>query len=252
MPPAGPGGPGTRRAGAHSHRSGGTRFAGGPGGGIAADLAHGARALGGKAKRLPVRSRLIVGVGLVAVLAIASFATLTGAFSGGSKSPNGGGPGPGSSASAEPTQAPLIDAQEFRHKDGIVVNVPAGWKKSAGSSFVDFTDPKGDRKVRINVEPAGDSATRFVEEGEKYLKSRINLCPEPYTRLGLREAELAGRPAAELEYTCGPAESASHGIRRAVVVDGKAYYFSMTVPDSRFEESRLIFEELVRSFALTV
>jgi hypothetical protein len=63
--------------------------------------------------------------------------------------------------------------------------------------------------------------------------------------------ELAGEPAAELEYTCGTGDTMRHGLWRAVVRDGKAYSFYLTVAQTRFEESRPIFEELVRSFELT-
>jgi hypothetical protein len=70
--------------------------------------------------------------------------------------------------------------------------------------------------------------------------------------VALRDVQLDGRPAAELEYTCGQGDKMRHGIWRAVVVDGRSYHFFLTVPDSRFAESKIIFDEMVRSFRLGV
>ena len=55
-------------------------------------------------------------------------------------------------------------------------------------------------------------------------------------------------PGAELEYTCGDGDKMRHGIWRAIVVDGTAYHFYLTVPDARFAASKVVFDEMVRSF----
>ena len=81
-----------------------------------------------------------------------------------------------------------------------------------------------------------------------------SVCAEPYTRVGLRDTEVAGKPAAELEYTCGSQEQ-RHGIWRVVMDPGteshKAYGFYLTTPESRFAESLPVFQEMVNSFKLT-
>ena len=66
----------------------------------------------------------------------------------------------------------------------------------------------------------------------------------------LHEAPLAGQSGAELEYTCGEGDAKRHGIWRALVKDGNAIHFYLTVPDNRFSESKIIFAEMVRSFQL--
>jgi hypothetical protein len=43
-----------------------------------------------------------------------------------------------------------------------------------------------------------------------------------------------------------------HGIWGAVIVDGKAYHFYLTVPDAQFAASKVIFDEMVRSFQLNL
>ncbi len=189
------------------------------------------------------RTWLLVGIGVAVVLLLVGIAALTGLLFGG-----GGAAPPGSQATAAPSASSLIPVQEYRDRRGLVVNVPKGWNRS-GASYVDFTDPAGGRKVRINVEPATNTAQRFLQTAESGLR-RPSICPSPYKRVALRDATLAGRPGAELEYTCGSGPDKRHGIWRAVVVDGTAYHFYLTVPDSQFAASKVIYDEMVRSFRL--
>jgi serine/threonine protein kinase len=198
------------------------------------------------ARRPANRSRVIVGAGLVLLLVIVGIAALNGLFS---SKDNTAAPPPSPSASA--TQGPLIEVQEYKDKRGISVNVPKGWTKSAGSSFVDFRDPNNStRWIRINVEPAGGDAQRFFESAESGLRNP-SICKQPYERVALTEATLGGKPGAELEYTCGSGDGKRHGIWGAVVQDGKAYHFYLTALDSEFAASKVIFDEMVRSFQLT-
>jgi hypothetical protein len=187
--------------------------------------------------------------GLVVVVAIAAIAALS--LSG------GGGKSPPSAASASagpstPADRPLIAVQRFADDRGIEVNVPKDWTKSTGGSYVDFTDQAGSRKVRINVENAGSTSRRFLLTAESGLKNNPSRCRTPYDRVGLRSADLAGRnDGAELEYTCGTDEK-RHGIWRAVVVNGKAYHFYLTTTDAQFADSKVIYDEMVRSFTLNL
>jgi hypothetical protein len=213
---------------------------------IMADQVRGkVRAIGREAGVASNQSRLIAAAGVVLVLAGAGFLAFSGVLSGGPTAPT-----PQISASANPSAAaaPLIPVQEYRDKRGLVVNVPKDWKRS-GSSYVDFNDPDGERKVRINVENASSTAERFFTSAESGLK-RQSTCADPYQRVDLRDAQLDGRDGAEFEYTCGSGNAMRHGIWRAIVVDGRAYHFYLTVPDSRFAGSKVIFDEMVRSFKL--
>jgi hypothetical protein len=147
-------------------------------------------------------------------------------------------------------QGPAFAVQRFSDR-GVTVNVPKGWKRANGGVYVDFVDPadKG-RKVRILAENASAEPTRFMRIAEGGLR-KSPTCAKPYARLDLREARLADLPAAELEYTCGQGAAMRHGIWRAVVSDGRAYSFYLTARESRFEDSRMYFDEMVRSFQLT-
>jgi len=210
---------------------------------LAEQVAGKVRSLGRDVRQSQHRSRLIVGAGLVALLVLVGVAALSGWFSPGGDDPDGpGGPSAGASAAA----TPLIEAQEYRDR-GIAVNVPASWERGGSGSYVDYTDPAGGRWVRINIEPTTSSATQFLQNAESGLRNPSR-CPAPYQQVALHEAKLAGQNGAELEYTCGDGDGKRHGIWRALVVDGTVFHFYLTVPDSRFAESKIIFDEMVRSF----
>jgi hypothetical protein len=217
---------------------------------------HGARAKNQAAGRVVGRLRRSRRLGLAA-LAVGAVGLLVLVIAAVSSQVSGiGDPGTGARPSnvvTSPADKPLLDVQEYHDDRGIIVNVPKTWTRSAASSYVDFTDPVDkSRKVRINVEPAAN-ARRFLEVAENGLKSNKTSCPVPYTRVALNDAvTLDGKPAAELEYTCGQGDQARHGVWRAVVVGGKSYHFFMTVPEAQFTDSKVVYDEMVRSFHLAV
>lgn len=212
------------------------------------DRARRVRHVAGRAAARP-RSRVIVGAGLVAVLLLVCIGALV-VWRGGDEPSNQPAPPAASAdASAPVTAAPLIEVQEYQDQDrGIALNVPAGWEQSGNGSYVDYTEPDSTRRVRINVESAGATAEKFLEEAEKFLMDRPNSCAPPYQRVALIEAPLADETGAQLEYTCGEGDAKRHGLWRAVVQDKKAYHFYLSVPEARFADSKIIFDEMVRSF----
>jgi len=160
-------------------------------------------------------------------------------------------PTPKAQASSAPA-GPPIEAQPYVDARGMRINVPKTWSNVPAGSYVDFIDPEDrGRKLRVNVERSGPDPRGFLRIAEENLKKNTASCTAPYTAVSLRDVELAGRQAAELEYTCGSGDTQRHGIWRAVVHNGKAYHFFLTVPSARFEESRRIYDEMVKSFQLT-
>jgi hypothetical protein len=206
-------------------------------------LAERVRTLGQDARRSQSRSRLVMAGGLVALLLIVGIGAWSGWFSSSPSDP----PGPRASASAP--SGPLIEVQEYRDR-GIVVNVPAGWDRGGSGSYVDYKDPADARWVRINIDATTSTALAFLTTAGNELQNP-NRCPSPYTEVKLHEVAMVGQTGAELEYTCGGGDTKRHGIWRAVVVNGNAFHFYLTVPDARFGESKIIFDEMVRSFQFT-
>ncbi|WP_243421010.1 PsbP-related protein [Micromonospora globispora] len=146
---------------------------------------------------------------------------------------------------------PGVAMQEYSGR-GVTVQVPKGWERKTGGVYVDYVDPADEgRKVRILAEKWGGTSMSWAEFASKNLKSKSKVCADPYNQLSMTEQELAGEPAAELEYTCGEGDAMRHGVWRGVAHDGKIYSFYLSATDAKFAESRAIFDAMVKSFQLT-
>ncbi|MEV6814214.1 protein kinase [Micromonospora sp. NPDC051296] len=167
----------------------------------------------------------------------------------------GGDDPPPSTPVAEPPataeEAPSIEMQEHSAR-GVQMLVPKGWKRSTGGVYIDYTDPENDgRRVRILNEKWSTTSARWAEVAENGLRTRSTSCVKPYTRIAMEEKELAGKPSAEFEYTCGEGDTMRHGVWHGVVHDGRVYSFYLTSTDAQFEESKPIYTEMLESFQLT-
>jgi eukaryotic-like serine/threonine-protein kinase len=215
---------------------------GSPVGGPATYRAHAAHA----ARLGPVARfrRLSVPAGLAAVVLVAVVGAAS-MFSGGLQ------PKATPHAAPSPT-GPPFPVQAFTDSQrGFALEVPAGWTKLATGSYFDFVDPADSgRTLRVNVERAGGTAEDFIKAVAREQAKSPTKCPTPFTEVAEREVTLAGRPAAELEYTCGQGTDMRHVLWRATVLGGKAYEFRLTVADSKFAESRVIYEHAAESYHL--
>jgi hypothetical protein len=157
------------------------------------------------------------------------------------------------SAAPSPT-APPFQTTSYTDARKFTLNVPAGWTKAASSSFVDFTDPQDSgRRMRVNVEAAGGTNTDFMAAVARTQQNDSTRCAVPFNKIAIRDdVTLAGRSAAELEYTCGSGGDMRHIIWRATVVNKQAYEFYLSVPDSEFDASKVIYDEAVRSYTLNL
>ncbi|MBX6752023.1 MAG: hypothetical protein IRY85_20575 [Micromonosporaceae bacterium] len=177
------------------------------------------------------RPRVIVAAGLVTILLAIVVAAWSGAFGGDKGSESTG---------------PAIETQEYRER-GIALNVPAGWERTDDDSSVDYRDPDSTRWVRITVEST-DATAMVLLQGAQVRLQDPDVCPAPFVPVRLVEASLAGLVGAELEYLCGEGDAQRHGIWRAVVRDGTAYHLFLTTDQGDFATSRVIYDEMVRSF----
>jgi eukaryotic-like serine/threonine-protein kinase len=217
--------------------------------GRGAALAESARSAGAQlvttVKGWPRNIQIAAAAGVAAVVLLGGIVLLSG----------GGDDDKTPVASGGATTAPAVATFETQQhaERGVSVKVPKGWKKSNGTLFIDYTDPadKG-RRVRILIESSKSEPVKFLQSAGNRLRDNVaKNCARPYSQLGLGEVEVAGKPAAELEYTCGSDGDMRHGVWRAVVEGGKAYSFYLTTPEDKFAESKQIFDEMVRTFQLT-
>ncbi|WP_345628900.1 serine/threonine-protein kinase [Rugosimonospora acidiphila] len=215
------------------------------GGGMLADISAGAKPLLNRFRGLPKAAQAGI-VGGVAVVLVIAIIGLAGGFGGGSSTPAAR-----ASAAASPS-GPGLPVVKYSDPRGFSLNVPADWKQT-GSSYFDFTDPKDPlRRLRVNVETAGNSNADYMKAVGRALDNP-KVCTAPYKQVALNDdVTLSGHPAAELEYTCGTGPDARHGIWRATVIDKKAYEFYLSVEDSRFAASKPIYDEAVESYKLNL
>ncbi|MEV6597368.1 protein kinase [Actinoplanes sp. NPDC051346] len=187
----------------------------------------------------PRNTQLAAGGGLAVLLVLALVLALSGG--GDAKTPVAAG---GPTTSAAP-QAPFPTVT-YKGR-GTSVSVPKGWTKKSGGSWVDYVDGGAERKVRLLVESGNGSPQGFLKIAENNLKKKGSSCPKPYAQVGLTDRTIAGQPGAVLEYTC---DDKRHGLWGAVMRNGKAYSFYLTSTEEQFAESKPVFEELVRTFAI--
>ncbi|HEX5595289.1 MAG TPA: protein kinase [Micromonosporaceae bacterium] len=211
-----------------------------------AGMRHGGSSLADTIKGWPRKVQLAVAGGVAVVLLLGAILLL-----------GGGDQNEAPKLQADPTPTvppgPAFETAAYADR-GISVNVPKGWKKSApkGAVYVDFISPEDPQsKLRILVEKSGAKPLAFLEAAGRRLDTVTKSCAKPYNEVKLEEVELAGEPAAELEYTCGEDEEMRHGIWRAVLHDGKAYSFYLTTSDAEFTESKKYYDEMVASFQFT-
>jgi hypothetical protein len=210
-------------------------------------LSDQARRLATRAKGMPRWAQAAVAAGVVLVLVLV-VGGLAGWFGGAGGNPNAGA---SAGASAPASDAPPFPVQPYADAHGIAVNVPASWTKQSASAYTDFIDPTDStRKIRINGSENAHDADAFFVSAEKRLKNpSTSSCVSPYNRVALRDdITLAGRKGAELEYTCGSGTAQRHALWAAVVINGHAYHFFVTVPEAKFAESKAIYQEMIRSF----
>ncbi|MFG3703758.1 protein kinase [Micromonospora sp. NPDC047670] len=217
--------------------------AGDAGGGLPGRVRAVGGQLVGTVKGWPRKVQLAAAGGLAVLLLIGAVVLFTGGDDAAPTVPQ-----------AAPTSAAPAGVPEMKEHSGkgVRVLVPQGWERKSAGDWVDYVDPQDEgRKVRILVENFRTTSIRWAEVAEEGLKTRSKSCVKPYAQLAMNEMEWVGKPAAEFEYTCGEGETKRHGVWRGVVHEGKAYSFYLTSTDAKFDESKPIFDEMVKSFQLT-
>jgi len=212
----------------------------------AASTGAAARRMAGDVRRAVAstrRRRLTLAAVLVVVLVAIAIAIVA---------VNRGPKHPAASPSTQPSAQPSFAVQSFDNGRGIVLDVPAAWReaKSKAGTYVDFLDPDNNaRKLRVNVEPSGNDPTQYLGVAERALQ-RGTSC-KGYQRVALTDITLDGNAGAQLEYTCGSGDTQRHGIWAAATINGHAYEFFLTVPETDFAASKSIYDEMVASVKLT-
>lgn len=157
------------------------------------------------------------------------------------------------SPSSVVSEAPL-ETRIFSER-GMSVAIPVDWEERRGenTTWVNFHNPDNDQAwLRINIEPSGTTPRDLLEGAERRFEEGCCSLTD-YERVELRDATMAGREAAELEYTATSTQTNQprHAIWRVIVVDGTAFQVYLSVPEELFVDSLPVFQAAVDSFQLT-
>ncbi|MEU1213680.1 protein kinase [Streptomyces sp. NPDC005791] len=197
--------------------------------------------------------------------AVGLVVTKTGGDSGGALDRSTAGPvrDPGASASQSPAVDPAGDEAEPASKEipdgwkrvtdpeGFSLAVPDGWERQVNDGQIDYTPDNGGRRIRISLDPQPDFAHSYahMRSIEKDLAVRL---PD-YRRLTLEENVFRDRPGSRWEFTW--VETKDHpgprlGIDQMYFAEtgGPEYALYLTGPDGDREETRQLFETMLRSW----
>jgi hypothetical protein len=133
--------------------------------------------------------------------------------------------------------------------DGFTVGVPAAWKPAtARTGVVDVTEPGSDHRfLRLITVRGSNPALEQLTGAEQQFAA--NKAYAPYEQVRLQGVDYRGYDAADWEFTFGAPQR--HVLYRGIVVDGKTYGLYLSVPASRWAESKAVFQVATDSFRLT-
>jgi hypothetical protein len=183
-------------------------------------------------------------VGLALLFCVAVYAI------GSNVAPGTGGGGGGTAGAVQ-----SLRYVSYRHPDGFTVDVPAGWTPRDGTP-VRVSSPGKPVWLQLHAETFGssDPAAVWRAADRSNRNSAGGSARNPgYELMDIRPTRAADRSAADWEWTylrTGESER-RHVLSRGVVVAGRSYQFSVSAPESLFDEYRGILDVVANSFRLT-
>jgi hypothetical protein len=135
--------------------------------------------------------------------------------------------------------------------EGFSLLVPEGWERRTDSGQIDYTPDGGAHRIRISLDPQPDfdDSLAHMRSIEKDLAARL----PGYERLTLESNVFRDRPGSRWEFTWVESKDhpgPRHGIDQMYFAErgGPEYALYMTGPDEDREETRKLFETMLRSW----
>jgi eukaryotic-like serine/threonine-protein kinase len=134
------------------------------------------------------------------------------------------------------------------HEDptGFRIGIPEGWDASTDGPRTYFRDPESSRYLMVDqtTEPADDALADW-EANEQAVSQRL----ADYQRVSMERVDYRDYDAVDWEFTFAGDGDRVHVVNRNVRVDDeRAYAIYWSTPESRWSESRGVFEVAVESF----
>jgi len=220
---------------------------GAPPGGAAGPLGLG----GFSADRPPDRRRrdrtaVLVAVGLIVIMLVA--AAVAGRALLGKPSSSGHRAGP-VVPSATPTGPAALPAgfRRYQHPGGFSLAVPQGWTPSqVNPGIVDVQEPGSSRFLRlIRADSNASARTQLASAEPGFAHSHGD-----YRLIRLEKVTYRSYDTADWEFTFSKGGTLRHVLYRTIASGGASYGLYLSVPDSRWTDSRRIFDVAAATFAL--
>jgi serine/threonine protein kinase len=191
------------------------------------------------------KQQLIAGGGALAVILVLVLVVSLGG--GGGKTP----PPDALAAGGAQQDQPAVATQAYKGDSGVAVQVPKGWTRAAGGTYVDYVNPDDkNEKVRVLVEPGSISPRKFADSTAPGTLKKSKNCAKPFEQLDTKDVDISGHAGAEFQYTCGTGDAKRHGIWRMTTLNGKMYSFYLTTEESRFAASKKYYDKMVETYKL--
>jgi len=158
------------------------------------------------------------------------------------------GASPRSSAGSSAPAAAALPAGFRLHTDptGFTIAVPDGWVRSTEGPRTYFKEPGGRRFLLVDqtTEPKDDPLTDW-QANEPSVAARLS----GYERISLERVDYRGWNTADWEFTWDGSNGQIHVLNRNVrVSDHRAYALYWSIPESKWADSRGMFDVVAQSF----
>ena len=146
-----------------------------------------------------------------------------------------------------PSRTPLPPGLATQTGPGYSIGVPRGWRRSEQGNSVIWTDPASSAYVQVDQTVwSGDPYDHWVTwEREAIADGRL----KGFRRVGeIARTEVAGLPAADIEFTWTRSVGATRARDRGVIVDGRPYAVVVAVPESQWNGRAPLVKNVLDTF----
>ncbi|MFB4306162.1 serine/threonine-protein kinase [Actinomadura sp. GTD37] len=155
---------------------------------------------------------------------------------------------PSASPSSPSTGAtPLPPGLVLQTGPGYSIGVPRGWRRSEQGNSVIWTDPTSSAYVQVDQTTwSGDPYDHWVAwEREAIADGKL----KGFQRVGeITRTQVAGRPAADIEFTWNRTAGATRARDRGVLVDGRPYAVVVAIPESQWNGREPLVKNVLDTF----
>ncbi|MBE1531289.1 hypothetical protein H4W34_001122 [Actinomadura algeriensis] len=129
---------------------------------------------------------------------------------------------------------------------GYTIGVPHGWARKQQSRGDVWTDPASGAYVQVDPTQWHGDPYRHWEVWEEQAIADGNL--RAYERVSLTHSTVAGRPAADIEFTWIRAGETTRARDRGVIINGRSYAIVVAFPASRWNANKTLVKNVLDTF----